>query len=127
MAGKQTRRRFTAEFKAQAVKRLAEGGRGLSEVATELGLSTGQLSTWRTEQLAAGSAEMLAARKAEKAETLRLRRELKRLERYHVAAATTRLFRGAGPSGYHPEPWCSGMESCDGRAARHERLAREAI
>ena len=27
----------------------AEGGRGLSEVATELGLSTGQLSTWRTE------------------------------------------------------------------------------
>ena len=80
MAGKQTRRRFTAEFKAQAVKRLAESGRGLSEVATELGLSTGQLSTWRMEQLAAGSAEMLAVRKAEEAETLRLRRELKRLE-----------------------------------------------
>ena len=80
MAGKQTRRRFTAEFKAQAVKRLVEGGRGLSEVATELGLSTGQLSTWRMEQLAAGSAEMLATRKAEEAETLRLRRELKRLE-----------------------------------------------
>jgi transposase len=80
MARKQTRRRFTAEFKAQAVKRLVESGRGLSEVATELGLSTGQLSTWRTEQLAAGSAEMLAARKAEEVETLRLRRELKRLE-----------------------------------------------
>lgn len=80
MAGKQTRRRFTAEFKAQAVKRLVESGGGLSEVATELGLSTGQLSTWRTEQLVAGSAEMLAARKAEEAETLRLRRELKRLE-----------------------------------------------
>ena len=78
MAGKQTRRRFTAEFKAQAVKRLAEGGRGLSEVAAELGLSTGQLGTWRMEQVAAGSAEMLAARKAEEAETLR--RELKRLE-----------------------------------------------
>ena len=45
MAGKQTRRRFTAEFKAQAVKRLVESGGGLSEVATELGLSTGQLST----------------------------------------------------------------------------------
>jgi transposase len=41
-----------------------EGGRGLSEVATELGLSTGQLSMWRTEILAAGSAEALAARKA---------------------------------------------------------------
>ena len=70
MAEKRTRRRFTAEFKAQAVKRL-DGGRGLSEVATELGLSTGQLSGWRTEQLAAGSAEALALRKAEEAETQR--------------------------------------------------------
>jgi transposase-like protein len=80
MAEKQTRRRFTAAFKAQAVKRVVEGGRGLSEVATELGLSTGQLSTWRTEILAAGSAEALAARKVEEAEMLRLKREVKRLE-----------------------------------------------
>jgi transposase len=36
-------------------------------VATELGLSTGQLSSWRTEHLAAGSAEALAQRKAEEA------------------------------------------------------------
>src|SRR5450631_4176973 len=80
MAEKRSRRRFTAEFKAQAVKRLLEGGRGLSEVSTELGLSTGQLSTWRAEQLAAGSTAALAMRKAEEAETLRLRREVKRLE-----------------------------------------------
>jgi transposase-like protein len=44
MAERRTRRRFTAEFKAQAVKRLLEGGKGLSEVATELRLSPGQLS-----------------------------------------------------------------------------------
>ena len=80
MAEKRTRRRFTAEFKAQAVQRLLEGGKGLSEVATELGLSPGQLSSWRTEHLATGSAEALAARKAEQAETQRLRREVKRLE-----------------------------------------------
>jgi transposase len=80
MAEKRTRRRFTAEFKAQAVQRLLEGGRGLSEVATELGVGSGQLSTWRTEHLAAGSAAALAARKAEQAETLRLKREVKRLE-----------------------------------------------
>lgn len=79
MAEKRTRRRFTAEFKAQAVKRLLEGDRGLSEVATELGLSPGQLSSWRTEHLAAGSAEALALRKAEEAEMLRLKRENKRL------------------------------------------------
>ena len=80
MAEKRTRRRFTAEFKAQAVERLLGGGRGLSEVATELGLSPGQLGAWRNEHLAAGSAEALALRKAEQAETQRLRREDKRLE-----------------------------------------------
>ena len=80
MAEKRTRRRFTAEFKAQAVERLLGGGRGLSEVATELGLSPGQLSQWRNERLAAGSAEALAQRKAEQAELQRLERENRRLE-----------------------------------------------
>src|SRR3954453_9642039 len=75
MAERQKRRRFAAEFKAEAVKRLLEGGRGLSEVATELGLSPGQLSGWRDEHLAAGSAEALAQRKAEQAEAQRLGRE----------------------------------------------------
>ncbi len=80
MVEKQSRRQFTAEFKAQAVRRVLEGGHRLSEVAAELGVSTGQLSTWRMKQLAAGSAAALAARKAEEAETLRLRREVRRLE-----------------------------------------------
>src|ERR671927_1867068 len=80
MAERRTRRRFTAEFKAEAVKRLLEGGKGLGEVATELGLSPGQLSGWRNEHLAAGSAEALARQKAEAAELARLRRENKRLE-----------------------------------------------
>ena len=80
MAERRTRRSFTREFKAQAVKRLLDGGKGLSEVATELGIGTGQLSQWRTEHLAAGSAEALAVRKAEQAETQRLKREVKRLE-----------------------------------------------
>ena len=80
MAEKRKRRRFTAEFKAAAVRRLLEGGRGLSEVATELGVGSGQLSSWRAEHLAAGSAEALAARKAEQAELQRLKRENRRLE-----------------------------------------------
>ena len=80
MAERRTRRRFTAEFKARAVERLLEGGKGLSEVATELGLSPGQLGAWRNEHLAAGSVEALAARRAEQAETQRLKREVKRLE-----------------------------------------------
>src|SRR3954447_4243420 len=80
MAERQKRRRFTTEFKAQAAKRLLDGGKGLGEVATELGLSPGQLGAWRNEHLAAGSAEALAQRKAEQDEAQRLRREVKRLE-----------------------------------------------
>ena len=79
MAEKRTRRRFTAEFKVEAVRRLLEGGKGLGEVATELGISPGQLSAWRNEHLAAGSAEALTLRKAEQAELQRLKRENKRL------------------------------------------------
>ena len=80
MAERRTRRRFTTEFKAQAVKRRLAGGRGLSGVAAELGLRPGQLSSWRTEHLAAGSAEAIATRKAEQAELQRLKRENRRLE-----------------------------------------------
>src|SRR3954451_2736071 len=80
MAEKRTRRRFTAEFKAEAVKRLLDGGKGLGEGATELGLSPGHLSGWRNERLPPGSAEAPAARKAEQAELQRMKRENKRLE-----------------------------------------------
>ncbi len=34
---KQKRRRFTAEYKSEAVKRLAESGKPLQEVAAEFG------------------------------------------------------------------------------------------
>ncbi len=54
MVEKRTRRRFTNEFKAQAVKQLLEGGRGLLKVATELGIGSAQLSTWRSAHLAPG-------------------------------------------------------------------------
>ena len=80
MVQRRARRRFTRAYKAQAVQRLLESGKSLSDVATELDVSPGQLSQWRSEHLAAGSAEALAARKAEQAETQRLRREVKRLE-----------------------------------------------
>ena len=51
MAERRKRRRFTPEFKTQAVRHLLEGGKGLAEVATELGISGGQLSTWRRARL----------------------------------------------------------------------------
>ena len=96
MAERRTRRRFTAEFKAQAVKRVLEGGKPLAEVATELGVGTGQLSTWRMEQLAAGSAEALATRRVEEAETQRLKRENKRLEEENLILRKAAAFFAKG-------------------------------
>jgi transposase len=75
-----TRRRFTAEYKSEAVKRLEESGKSLQHVADELGVHANQLRTWRNEILAAGTAEAVARQKAETAELARLRREVKRLE-----------------------------------------------
>jgi len=75
-----TRRRFTAEFKTEAVRLLGESGRSLQAVAEELGVHANQLRGWRNERLAAGSAEALARQRAEAAELARLRREVKRLE-----------------------------------------------
>ncbi len=75
-----TRRRFTAEFKTEAVRLLEESGRPLQAVAEELGVHANQLRGWRNERLAAGSAEALARQKAEAAELARLRREVRRLE-----------------------------------------------
>src|SRR3712207_7342841 len=108
MVERRTRRSFTREFKAQAVRRLLEGGRGLSEVATELGLSTGQLSTWRSEQLAAGSAEALAQRKAEEAETQRLRREVKRVEEENLILRKAAAGFGLGGGGRNSSLYWAG-------------------
>jgi transposase-like protein len=50
MAQKRARRRFTREYKAQAVQRVIESGLPLADIAAELAVSPGQLSQWRHEQ-----------------------------------------------------------------------------
>ena len=80
MAQERKRRRFTAEHKAEAVKRLEESGKPLQAVAEELGVHANRLRGWRNGHLAAGSAEALARQRAEAAELARLRRENERLE-----------------------------------------------
>jgi transposase len=95
-----TRRRFTPEFKVEAVKLLEESGRPLQAVAEELGIHANQLRTWRNERLAAGSAEALTRQKAEAAELARLRREDKRLEQENAILKRAAAFfaREAVPS-----------------------------
>lgn len=77
---KQARRRFTPEFKEQAVARLSAPGATQSSVAKELGVTPTQLKTWRLELEAAGSAEAVRRQKAEATELSDLRRENRRLK-----------------------------------------------
>ena len=94
------RRRFTAEFKNEAVRLLEESGRPAQAVAGELGVHPNQPRTWRNERLAAGSAEALARQKAEAAELARLRREVRRLEQENEILKRAAAFfaREAAPS-----------------------------
>src|SRR3954447_17849201 len=119
MAERRKRLRFTVEFKAEAVKRLLDGGEGLGEVATELGLSPGQLSAWRDERLAAGSAEAPAAREAG---LQRLKREDERLEEeVEILGKAAAFFargiawaspRSSPPGGRNPpRPPCAGSSA----------------
>ena len=73
------RRRYSEEYKSEAVSRLSDGGATYASVAAELGVTSTQLKTWALEYAAAGSEEALARQKSDAAELARLRRENKRL------------------------------------------------
>ena len=73
------RRKFTPEYKAEAVERLREPGATYSSIASQLGVTATQLKTWYLELAAAGSENALARQKADAEELTRLRRENKRL------------------------------------------------
>ena len=77
---KQTKRRFSPEYKEQAVARLSEPGATYTGVAAELGVAPTQLKTWRLELEAAGSASAIERRRIEAAELAQLRRDNKRLK-----------------------------------------------
>ena len=50
--GSNLRRRFTEEYKAEAVERLSAPGASYSSVASELGVTATQLKTWYLERAA---------------------------------------------------------------------------
>ena len=76
-----TRRTFTPEFKAEAVRRIADQGKSLAEVARELDLGESMLRAWK-QALAFGSGQALPGKgnpPPHEEELRRLRAEVKRL------------------------------------------------
>lgn len=94
-----TRRTFTPEFKAEAVRRIAEQGKSLAEVARELGLGQ-SMPRARKQALAKGGDHAFPGKghpPAHDEEPRRLRAEVKRLAmgRDVLKKATASFARGS--------------------------------
>jgi transposase len=75
------RRKFTDEFKADAVRLALSGDRSIGQVAKDLGVIETSLRDWiRKSKIEVGEGPADALTKAEREELVRLRRENKRLE-----------------------------------------------
>jgi transposase len=75
-------RKYTEEFKTEAVRLVRESNKPVAEVARNLGISANLLYRWRTEEhraVAVGTTR--AALKAEREELIRLRRELETVKK----------------------------------------------
>ena len=79
------RRSYTAEYRSEAAHRVIDSGRTISEVARELGIDAGMLSVWgkdeRRRVTAAEATGDTPLETAERAELLRLRRDMSELEK----------------------------------------------
>jgi transposase len=80
MAKRTTSRRYSPEFKRDAVALLRSSGRSIAQVAKELGVSDMSLSTWAREQAKQMSPEEAELSEAERLEAIALRKRIKELE-----------------------------------------------
>ena len=73
-------RRYSPEFKRDAVALLQSSGRSIAEVARELGVSDMSLATWAREQAKSMGKEEAEQAEADRKEAIRLRKRIKELE-----------------------------------------------
>lgn len=82
MATKKKRKRFTEEFKREAVRlMLTRGDRTVGDVAESLGVSEGHLHTWRKRYSDIGAEVRRERGETPEDELKRLRREVAKLKR----------------------------------------------
>ena len=89
--GNRTRRKFTAEYKAEVVRLVLDGGKSIGEVSRELDLTESAVRNWvKQAKIDAGQGPAGALTTVERAELFALRREAKqlRMEREILKKAT---------------------------------------
>lgn len=91
------RRAHSPEFKIEAVRQVAEGGRSISEVARELAIRPEQLRTWRKQLQATGAVALPPRVETAAEEVRRLKRELEvvRQERDFLKKAAAFFAKGS--------------------------------
>ena len=79
MAKKKSRKRYTREFKIEAVKQLLQGDRSVTEIADSLGINRSVLGNWKKKFLEEGAVAFPGNGRQTpiEEENRRLRRELK--------------------------------------------------
>ena len=77
--GRATSRRYTPEFKRDAVALLRSSGRPIAEVARELGVTDTSLGAWAREEARSSGAETKPTER-EKEEATHLRKRIRELE-----------------------------------------------
>lgn len=77
VSGESTRRRYSAEFRAEAVRLVASGERSQAEVARNLGIGSATINKWCRE------ADGSVARPPDSAEVAKLKTEVRRLKLEH--------------------------------------------
>ena len=88
-----SRRRFTPEFKAEAVQMVHDSGGNIAQVAKELGIYDSTLGNWVREKRAEANG---APSIEERAEIRELRRELERTRRERdILAKAVAFFSGS--------------------------------
>ena len=74
-----TRRRYTTEFKAEAVRLVASSGQPVSQIARELGVNEQTLHNWKRQATTSDGTGVDPDHFAQQEENRRLRRELARV------------------------------------------------
>ena len=73
-------RRYSPEFKRDAVALLHSSGRAIAAVAKEIGVSDVTLAAWAKEQAMGNNTEAKAVAETERKEAIELRKRIKELE-----------------------------------------------
>lgn len=97
--------RYPEEFKRDAVELVLSTGRSIGSVANELGVNTESLRQWVRGTQPASGGDGFAVTPAEREELMRLRKQVRELEK-EILRKAAQYFARVPVNCWHPPPCC---------------------